>query len=320
MNNAFSVNNAEEFVSDLTSALNRVFDKEKEIEVLYVPSIIKDGEDCPAVQVGGVDEPFKACIYLTEAFLANVVSYDDLIDTIVRIYWNSDTPVPDIDNLTNFLNNWSEVSKVVMPVVFDKKRYNSGTVSKDIEGTSMAVFYNIPLQDGASTKVTIKLLMQWGISIEVLHLQAMRNLEAIEDDYVIRDMNEIIAGMMPSFEEEPVSIVPEQAMLVGSNWQGVLGANIMLLKNMMKKVRDMIGNFLILPSSVHELIFVPVDSDAGVGAAECANIVGEVNNECVAPADYLANSVYVYDFEKESVVDAMSDREKYLSFLIANCG
>lgn len=80
------------------------------------------------------------------------------------------------------------------------------------------------------------------------------------------------------------------------------GAAAMLYPGFLKDVAEKIGSdFYILPSSVHELIFVRALE--GCDSLELMKTVREINGDpsLMCPADFLSNSVYYYDSSKNAV-------------------
>lgn len=81
--------------------------------------------------------------------------------------------------------------------------------------------------------------------------------------------------------------------IVTNKWR-INGAACMLLTELLEDLSDMFGDdFILLPSSVHEFIAVPV------GVARDLNdflaMVREINESTVAPEDRLTNNVYIWD-------------------------
>ena len=65
-----------------------------------------------------------------------------------------------------------------------------------------------------------------------------------------------------------------------------------------EQIYEKIGNFIVLPSSVHEVIIAPYPGDY----EKYKTIVREVNQNEVDEKDYLSDSVYVYEKEKGEIV------------------
>lgn len=75
---------------------------------------------------------------------------------------------------------------------------------------------------------------------------------------------------------------------------GVYGAGAMAVPCLMEQVREKIGNFYILPSSVHEIICIP-ESLGMDDIDELRYMVKTVNSTEVEPQDRLSDDVYYVD-------------------------
>ena len=85
---------------------------------------------------------------------------------------------------------------------------------------------------------------------------------------------------------------------VVTNFETVRGAAAILIREAMEKLWEMIGDFYILPSSVHELI---VSTD--MPPEDLKDMVREVNDsEYVDEDELLSYNIYRYDHEKKEVV------------------
>ena len=100
-------------------------------------------------------------------------------------------------------------------------------------------------------------------------------------------------------------------MYVYSNQSKVNGAVYMLDKESMSAVADKIGeSFAILPSSIHEVIVLPVNEDMDRQTLEA--MVQDVNAGQVAPEERLSDHVYMYDSQAKELVraDKMEERRQ----------
>ena len=59
------------------------------------------------------------------------------------------------------------------------------------------------------------------------------------------------------------------------------------------------GDFYILPSSIHEAIFIPASEN--VDAEELKTMVREVNETQVPKEDFLSNEVYFYNAKEDEL-------------------
>lgn len=144
----------------------------------------------------------------------------------------------------------------------------------------------------ASYNVQEKMIANAGIDMEELHSQAIKNLEK---EVSIKDMQNIIMNIIGITDESEFdfSQVPEEnQMLVLSKKDSMYGASVILCASVLEKLDSFWnGEFVILPSSVHECISVRSD---GFTLQEMKEMVMEINDTEVSPEDRLTDSVYVY--------------------------
>lgn len=144
----------------------------------------------------------------------------------------------------------------------------------------------------ASYNVQEKMIANAGIDMEELHSQAIKNLEK---EVSIKDMQDIIMNIIGITDESEFdfSQVPEEnQMLVLSKKDSMYGAAVILCASVLEKLDSFWnGEFVILPSSVHECISVRSD---GFTLQEMKEMVMEINDTEVSPEDRLTDSVYVY--------------------------
>lgn len=144
----------------------------------------------------------------------------------------------------------------------------------------------------ASYNVQEKMIANAGIDMEELHSQAIKNLEK---EVSIKDMQDIIMNIIGITDESEFdfSQAPEEnQMLVLSKKDSMYGASVILCASVLEKLDSFWnGEFVILPSSVHECISVRSD---GFTLQEMKEMVMEINDTEVSPEDRLTDSVYVY--------------------------
>ena len=100
----------------------------------------------------------------------------------------------------------------------------------------------------------------------------------------------------------PLDEIADQIPLyVLTNNQRFFGAGVMLYKDILAQCVAMLGEqFYMIPSSIHEVIVLPLSSDYDI---EMLNeMVREVNHYHVAVDEVLSDHVYLYDAEKQAFV------------------
>ena len=150
----------------------------------------------------------------------------------------------------------------------------------------------------ASVAVTNDLMKLWDTSVEELHKIAVANLSELLPS-TFKGMTEVMSEMMgmSTEEMEMMGMTPEdEQMFVLSNSIKVNGASAVLDTKMMEEIAEKVGDFFILPSSVHELLIVPVRSGMDVDSLE--SMVREVNATQVQLEERLSDHVYTYSLEE----------------------
>lgn len=156
----------------------------------------------------------------------------------------------------------------------------------------------------ASIKVTNKILEQNGMTPEELFQYAAENTKKMFPPRICR-MEEVLFGM-PGGDDIPDELAglfetdrdPKESMWVISNSSGINGAVSMLYDENLNSLAERMGTDLyIMPSSVHEVLAVSVESGfmGGGGPEELAEMVQQINMSAVELEDRLSNNVYHYD-------------------------
>ena len=150
----------------------------------------------------------------------------------------------------------------------------------------------------ASVAVTNELMKMWNTSVEELHEIAVANLSELLPS-TFKGMTEVMSEMMGMSTEEMEMMgmsTDEEQMYVLSNSIKVNGASALLDTKMMEEIIEKVGDFYILPSSIHETLVVPVKSGMDVESLEA--MVREVNSTQLQPDEILSNRVYSYSLEE----------------------
>ena len=143
----------------------------------------------------------------------------------------------------------------------------------------------------ASFKVTNQMIEAQGLDVDKLFDEAFENLK--KESFKVNDMASVLTNLglpavadieCPKLFDVPLFVASIERMTHGS----VVLARTDILENFAKEH----GDFYILPSSVHELIFVPaniVDDPEGL-----KELVHHVNTTELSEEDYLSDNVYYY--------------------------
>ena len=178
------------------------------------------------------------------------------------------------------------------------------------------IFYVVVSEDRVGTgTVTVHnhLMEMWGNpDIKELYRIAKNNTQRRYKGRVsnmMEIMGEIISHSADNVDPDVVDALFEMdsvyednmmPMFVATNIKKVNGAGVILYDGILRTFAEKIGgDFYILPSSVHEVIFVPANGD--IDARYLIQMVREVNATQVAPDEVLSDNVYMYHADEDFV-------------------
>lgn len=161
----------------------------------------------------------------------------------------------------------------------------------------LAAIYYITLdkseQGSANVVITNNMLDTYGISVSELHSIALKNMKCKEAKFLT--MAEILRSMVP--DADSLFANEDLPMYVLTNSDKINGASMLLDTDTMDRIGERIGlGFYILPSSIHETIFLPASFADDRNLKEMAEMVIEINGTQVAPDEILSDHVYRYDY------------------------
>lgn len=136
----------------------------------------------------------------------------------------------------------------------------------------------------ASAEIPIQVATDfWNVSEELIFQTAENNMA--EEGYYIRPIEDMLK--LPDF-------IPSSGLYAVTNKNGEFGAGIIANPSLLHElVKDMKGNFYILPSSVHELVLQEASMKDTID--DMRELVKEVNDTCVSAREFLSYNVYFYN-------------------------
>lgn len=132
-------------------------------------------------------------------------------------------------------------------------------------------------------------MKKWNVTEQDLHYAAVENTPKLLESQ-IRPMSAIISDVLEDCELDSRT----DEMYVLTNKSRLNGASCILYENVLRHFAEQIGRDLyILPSSVHEVILLPMYEDYDKRELEC--MVRDVNSDGVAKDEILSDRVYTYN-------------------------
>ncbi len=147
--------------------------------------------------------------------------------------------------------------------------------------------YRVDVADDATVKVSKAMMDLRGITENELKEAAFRNME--DDSIFVRPMAELLAEMTGFPVEDAVPL------WVVSNEDKMYGASALLRNDLLKDVAESRGcDLYLIPSSVHEILILPVSEAEGMDVDGLRNLIRMVNDTEVAPNEYLSDNAYLF--------------------------
>lgn len=177
----------------------------------------------------------------------------------------------------------------------------------------------------ATAPITNEIMAELGTDKDTLMETAKANMA--EQDYSFKSMRDVLIGTMFPYgvpENDPMidmMLPPEDGpqMYVLSNKQNLHGAAEIMNQKAMDKIAEKLGgDFVVLPSSVHEVIVLPFDDN--MDSATLDNMIQEINGGVVSPEDKLSDHAFMYDSEAHELVrmDKMEERRQEREAAVEN--
>lgn len=279
---------------------------ESSLENVTVESVTipKNNQQRTGLSIRNIGSNIAPTIYIEELYKKYLddASLKDLRDEVIRVYneaMRHPMPVVNEDvlsrkylaenafiSLIGYENNIDYVKNIVGEVVFGNllAMVRVAVASPDSDGSDGIQSFALTQSALESTGLT---------GTEIIATAKANTIEKGFDCIEMNEMARMIAEYLPEELRELAVPIIDVPMYILTNKEKCFGASAMCDYTLLKNIWTNIGDFFILPSSIHEVIVIADCED--VEAKELAELVQSVNADSVAPADKLADSVYRFD-------------------------
>lgn len=303
MENAGQITDLETFATVLKRMLERMYPSAN-VEIHEARK--NNNRMRTGILIRGEGQNIAPAIYLEEFFEAyrDGEPLDEICRTIMRIYQETDGPAElfDASSITDFA---AVKGKICYELVNAEKNAARLRNMPHRLWQDLAVVYYVLLSkesvDGVlSFAVTNDIMKIWGVDEHTLYEIARQNTPSLFKAKVM-PMLEVINGMMQEILEcgqiaglpDTEELKKAERFYVATNERKFHGAAVLLYDGVLERFAEISGSdFYILPSSVHETMFLPVPPDKD---GHClSEMVREINAEQVALEEVLSDNVYLY--------------------------
>ena len=292
----------QEFVDYLLQELRNFYGDDAVVSVSTIVGNNNENRDALHIRFTADNGVICPSIYLDalyEDYTGGQQNLDYYVDAVIQMRKDYE-PDNIIKESVKKLLDWNSMKDVVYPVLVSQEE-NEKFLTHYVHTPflDLAVIYEVRVSDDengvASSKVTHSMLNAYGIGKEELHQQALENMK--KDGYEISDLLYQMFGQFMEDEQEEVTLEAGQ-MYILSNRSKRHGAACLLYEDFLKeKLGDTTA--FIIPSSIHETLFVPVID--GMTAEAFDQMICQINEAEVRASERLSNHCYLWDGKEQKV-------------------
>lgn len=243
------------------------------------------------------------CVYLQkeyENFIQSGIVFSGYMASLAARVTNSFKSASNMQGTVNSVLHFDLIHKKIYPRIVRRsgnEDFLSDKVYEEVADLAILYYVNVKLsnKDTGTINISKSVFDYWNIDMQTLHDTAFSNLE--KDHLIICPISDLLS-MMGGIPDAPDSI----DMYVVSNRSKNYGAACMLSSKVMELLRDRLGDFYIIPSSIHEFIAIPTVRDQeDVDVSKIIDMIKDVNASSVPDEDILSDNLYGYDFENHTI-------------------
>lgn len=318
--------NYEEFLNEIKEKLKSYLEN-SESDVSVRKILKNNGVELDALTIVDVKCKASPTIYLNKYYKEYLDgrTTEEICDEIYELVYENK------DKLTVNISEFSDYSRIRDRIAFkiinaEKNKKLLSRVPHKRKLDLAIVFYCVlkcDYEENVTTLIHNQHQEMWGIGVGTLYEDAMRNAPKLLP-YEIKSMNDIIREMLKDSggdsvcEEsvydgevtEPLTDLimeeleksnDENQMYVLTNKYKLYGASAIFYPDVLKKFAEVMdSNLIIIPSSVHEVILIPMEDDMDMEGFR--KMINDVNREEVDPTEILSDHAYIYDRDKDEII------------------
>lgn len=237
-------------------------------------------------------------------------SMEEILDTLANIRMENNN-IPGNFNKEDLFEFDKCKDKINPRIINTETNAEYLTDKPHVDFEDLSILYAVRVfenSDGfGEAVITNDLMEMWGVSVQDIHDKAMDNLS--EKEPLISTLEGMLFGGDSLDINELSAVETSMPFFVLTNQQKTKGSVMAICPEVMDKITEQLGDVYILPSSVDEVILVPVGDAADIKSL--ADMVRNINANEVRPEDRLSDNIYHYDpkEKKLELADKFAARE-----------
>lgn len=263
--------------------------QEEEFQLNYYESF-KNNEKKAGIIINSKEYNCAPIVYIDHAIWS--LSNQEVITFLKKIHEEHSKNVD-----TSSIINKDYILDNVLPRVYSKNNLEGMKKDGWFYSTmlDLVISYYVPLEhsnlkmNNGFVAITDSIMKEADLIEDELIQAADRNIEKI---FQIESLNQLFSQFQDEYITEDLE--PVMPMLVVSNSLKTFGAGVITNNVILEKIAEKIGmHFIILPSSIHELICIPYESEDKL--AFSLEMVKTINAESLSLEDKLTDNVYIWN-------------------------
>lgn len=292
--------NFEGFKQDMVDKIKDYLPKEFQDAIVEINRIEKVGKSYDGLVVRKEGTQVVASIDLNQCYshYEKTGDFEDVINQVASVVINEQASMGNMD--FNWVFNYEEAKNhlyISVDNIDNFKKLSEKVPYKKMEDFVITARIDIPIpgREGAgSILVSNNLIEKYGISEEKLFEDAIENSAKIHPIkiFTMKDLM-IEQGMSSEVADELFGEAPD-IMTAVSTQNYCCGASAIFYPGVMEELSEKLGgDFIVIPSSIHETLVVPYTH--AMEKNEIENLIKQVNDNEVRPEDRLSYKAFRYD-------------------------
>ncbi len=308
-----TINNIKDFATVIRESVMDILGTGYDIDV---QDVLKNNDThLTALTIKTENVNIAPTIYLDRfysRYIMDEVDIPSICNEIVTIYNENRLSTPfDINEITDLESCRSRICFKIVNAERNKELL-SDVPHMLLFGDIAVIFYILLSTNGVNGSATVTihngLFNEWDITTDELYALGMANTQRLLRGEVKSMANTLLDMLGDRLDEADANEFYDMAvseadllpMYVCTNASKTNGAGTILYEGLLEDFSARTdSDFYILPSSIHEVILVPVSDD--MSPEHLRSIVHDVNSSEVAPDEYLSDHVYRYNRETNAI-------------------
>ena len=242
--------------------------------------------------------------------------WEEIMEQIAAVRTASEHTSLDVSKIQDY----EEIREYIFPQIVGKKEWNEHFLEDKpyMELFDLAVVFVLDVTElfemNAETgryTVVIKndLMKSWDKTKGDLLFQSIKNIRSSENfKPVFRTMRSTLGelvGVVPGYDEDVEDNIDNEIMFVLSNERKMYGASVVLAIKTLRDIYDKIGEFVMIPSSIHEWLILRKKDVQDLD--EISQMIVEINETQVDKHDRMSDHPYIFDGEDMRTYEKRND-------------